>query len=107
MMAGVLEAKKLKGESSKQMKTSNQAARRRHLGSARPFTMPPVCIISFTDLGWELHPQRNFWDSVPKSTVVGFRIAHSNRQNVGLSATNPDKVWSRLNSIYKMQGGAG
>ena len=26
---------------------------------------------------------RNFWSSVPKSAVVGFRIAHSNRQNVG------------------------
>jgi hypothetical protein len=27
--------------------------------------------------------KKNFWSSVPKSAVVGFRIAHSNRQNVG------------------------
>ena len=27
--------------------------------------------------------KKNFWSSVPKSAVVGFRIAHSKRQNVG------------------------
>jgi hypothetical protein len=50
--------------------------------------------------------KRNFWGSAPKSAVVGFRN-NSGKMKVGLSATKPNKAWSRLNPTYKMQSGPG
>jgi hypothetical protein len=43
---------------------------------------------------------RNFWSSVPKSAVVGFRIAHSNRQNIGrvkCSEIQQSPEWAQSN----------